>query len=240
MADTSDLYTTVLNLSGVERFFGYLGRHGKKVPADGQVTVFGNLNSQPGWSLRKQQALERDLLASPPKVTILSTPRPIIQDAAPDAPLANPTIAATGASANGGTLAVGYYKFAYTFVSLWGETTKGTSLSAAVQSADASNDRITVTTPAPNSVSNCTAINIYATAMAASSGAVDATTLRKVGQITGGTTTFNVDSIPAIDGTHPHPPATNTTEAPVMQGVGVSDAALGIVDPSWGRYVDPN
>lgn len=234
MTTTLDLYTTVKNIGSSSRFFGYVGRHGRRLAAAASLTVFGDLCAQPGWNRRKQLALERDLLAG--RLTILNTPRPIIKDSAPDAAVANPTVQTTGASANGGTLAVGYYKFAYTFVTLWGETTVGTSLSAAVQSADASNDRITATVPAPNSVTNVTAINVYATAVAVSSGAVDATTLRKVGQITGATTTFNVDSIPAVDGTHPAPPATNNSQAPQMQGVAVSDATLGIVDPSWGRY----
>src|SRR4051812_32588673 len=105
MADTSDLYTTLLNLSGVSRYFGYVGRHGKRLTSGAQVTVFGALCAQPGWNRRKQLALERDLLAG--KITILSTPRAIIRDTAPQAPLANPSVQATGASGNGGTLAVG-------------------------------------------------------------------------------------------------------------------------------------
>jgi hypothetical protein len=161
MATTADLYTTLKNISGASRFFGYIGRHGKTLASNAEVTVFGSVIHAFGYNRRKQESLERDLLAG--KVTILQTPRPIIRDTAPDAALANPTTQATGASANGGTLAVGYYKFAYTLVSAWGETTVGTTLSAAVQSADASNDRITVTTPAPNSVTNCTAMSAYAT-----------------------------------------------------------------------------
>ncbi len=237
MATTADLYTTLKNISGASRFFGYIGRHGKTLASNAEVTVFGSVIHAFGYNKRKQESLERDLLAG--KVTILQTPRPILRDTAPDAALANPSIQTTGASTNGGTLAVGYYKFAYTFVSAWGETTVGSSLSAAVQSADASNDRITVTTPAPNSVTNCTAINVYATAMAASGGAVDATTLRKVGQITGATTTFNVDSIPTLGVSYPAPPSTNTTEAAVSRGVTVADNTLGTADPSWGNYVDP-
>lgn len=237
MADTLDLYTTLKNIGSAERFFGYVGRHGKRLAAAATVTVFGHLSAQLGWNRRKQQALERDLLAS--KITILSTPRPIIKDTAADAPLANPSVAATLATSTGGSLAVGYYKATYTFVSLWGETTVGTSLSAEIQVPDATNDRIVVTTPAPNSVTNCTAINIYLSAMAAGTGTVDATTMRKVGQITGATTTLNVDTLPAIGPSNPQPPSANTTEAPQMHGLKITDATLGIIDPSWGKFVDP-
>lgn len=236
MPDTSDLYTTVKNKAGVSRTFGYLGRHGRTLDANETLTIYGNLQDQPGWNKRKQQSYERDLLAG--RIELLNTPRVVLKDTAPDAAIANPTVQATAATSTGGSLAVGYYKFAYTFVSAWGESTVGTSLSAALQIPDATNDRAVITTPAPNGTTNATAINIYSTAMAASGGAVDATTLRKVGQITGATTTFNLDTLPAVDADHPAPPTSNTTDAAEVMGLKLTDNTLGTVDPSWGRYTE--
>lgn len=235
MPDTTDLYSTFRNVSGVARFFGYLGRHGKRLNNLSEVTIYGHLQNQLGWNLRKQKAFERDLLAG--KVELMSTPRVVVRDTAPDAPLANPTTQATAATSTGGSLAVGFYKFAYTIVTTWGESTVGTTLSAALQIPDATNDRAVITVPAPNSITGAASINIYSTAMAASSGAVDATTLRKVGNVTGATTTLNLDTLPSIGPSNPAPPTENTTEGPEMHGLKVTDGTFGVVDPSWGRYV---
>lgn len=234
MATTNDLYTTVKNTSGASRFFGYLGDHGKTLANNGTTTVFGDLQTLIGNDARKKAALEADLLAG--NLTLISTPRTVLYDASADAIINNPTVQATNAASTGGSLATGFYKSAYTFVSAWGETTVGTSLSAAHEVEDATNDRMVVTVPAPNGVTNCTAVNVYVTAMAASAGAVSAATLRKVGQVTGADTTLNVDTLPAVGPSNPAPPSTNTTEAHSVRAVDVDDNTLGTVDPSWGSY----
>jgi hypothetical protein len=64
MASTSDLYTTVKNVSGVTRVFGFLGPHGRELANNATYTVPGDLVGQLGAmrSRRKFQALERALL----------------------------------------------------------------------------------------------------------------------------------------------------------------------------------
>lgn len=236
MPDTLDLYTTVKNISGESRFFGYLGRTGKTLADDATYTVAGDIVASFRGNQRLLAAFERDILAG--KITIMSTNRVILKDTAPDAPVANPTVAATAATSTGGSLATGYYKFAYTFVNTWGETTVGTSLSAALQIPDATNDRAVITVPDPAGVTNAVSINVYATAMAASAGAVDATTLRKVGSVAAGATTLNLDTLPALGVSNPAPPTSNTTDAATCRAVKLTDNTLGTQDLSWGRYTE--
>ena len=62
-ANTLCLYTTVQNVSGSERVFGYLGVRGMRLGAGEVVTVRGDLVSKLGnmTSARRFQALERSL-----------------------------------------------------------------------------------------------------------------------------------------------------------------------------------
>lgn len=62
-ANTDCLYTTVKNVSGVERTFGYLGVRGMRLLANEVVTVRGDLVSKLGnqTSARRFKALERSL-----------------------------------------------------------------------------------------------------------------------------------------------------------------------------------
>jgi hypothetical protein len=64
MSNTSDLYTTVKNVSGGTRVFGFLGPHGRELANNATYTVAGDLVGQLGAqrSQRKFQALERALL----------------------------------------------------------------------------------------------------------------------------------------------------------------------------------
>ena len=238
MPAVTDLYTTIKNTSGATRKFGFIPPHGKELTSGQEYTVFGNfvdhLMAGGRLSMRKKAAVEAALNSG--AMELLATPRVILKDTAQQAALANPTVQTTAATSTGGSLATGYYKFAYTFVSTWGESTVGTSLSAALQIPDATNDRAVITVPAADSVTNCTAVNVYATAMAASSGAVDATTLRKVGQVTGATTSLNLDTLPAVGPSNPAPPSSNTTKGPTMVGIKSTNGTLGYVDVSTGRY----
>lgn len=65
MPNTTDLYTTVKNVSGVKRVFGFLGEHGRELENNATYTVPGDLVTKLGAqrSRRKFQALERALLA---------------------------------------------------------------------------------------------------------------------------------------------------------------------------------
>ena len=233
MPDTTDLYTTVKNISGASRFFAYLGKHGRTLADDATYSVYGGMVESFKGNDIKRAAFERDLLAG--YLAVVKTPLPILQDTAVDAACANPTVQATAATSTGGSLAVGYYKFAYTFVNTWGESTVGTSLSAALSIPDATNDRAVITVPDPAGVTSCVSINVYATAMAATGGDVDAATLRKVGSVAAAATTLNLDTLPAVGPSNPAPPTANTTDAADCRGVKLTDNALTTVDPSWGR-----
>lgn len=233
MPDTTDLYTVVKNTSGKSLYFGFLGPRGQTLAADATYTVFGNLQDSRNWNRRKQLGLEKALEKG--LITIIKSPVPIIADTSPTAPLANPVTMATNTTTTGGDLPLGYYKTAYTIVNTWGETTIGSSLSAAIQVANTTNDRIVVTTPSPNSITGATAINIYITAPAATAAGVDPATLRKVGTITGATTTFNIDNVPAVSPTNPLVPQVNTTGGPSSHGLTVTAGMVDVKDPSWGR-----
>lgn len=65
MPNTTDLYTTVKNVSGVKRVFGFLGEHGRELENNATYTVPGDLVTKLGAQRpqRKFQALERALLA---------------------------------------------------------------------------------------------------------------------------------------------------------------------------------
>lgn len=61
---TTDLYTTVKNVSGGTRVFGFLGAHGRELANNATYTVPGDLVGKLGAqrSQRQFQALERALL----------------------------------------------------------------------------------------------------------------------------------------------------------------------------------
>lgn len=76
-ANTACLYTTVKNVSGAERVFGYLGARGMRLAAAEVVTIPGNLVSALGkggtGSQRKFKGLERSLDQNS-SLAIISTP----------------------------------------------------------------------------------------------------------------------------------------------------------------------
>jgi hypothetical protein len=83
MPDTTCLYTTVKNPLAFSRTYGYLGAHGKLLPAGAHFTQIGDLvdtlMGSKRYKKRQTAALERDLLNS--KIEIITTPRPILKDA---------------------------------------------------------------------------------------------------------------------------------------------------------------
>jgi len=71
---TTDLYTTVKNVSGAARVFGFLGTHGKRLNNNETYSVRGDLVGALGAnrSTRKFAALERALVAG--DLQILKSP----------------------------------------------------------------------------------------------------------------------------------------------------------------------
>lgn len=83
MADTSMLFTTVKNPLGTTRTYGYLGAHGRELPAGAHFTQIGSLvdaiaPNNISKSYRKTDALQRDLLAV--NIIIVNTPAVILKD----------------------------------------------------------------------------------------------------------------------------------------------------------------
>lgn len=84
--DTSCLFTTVRNDSGVKKKFGFLPPHGRELLADEEFTVFGsileavaNANGDRVTSRRHMIAFEAAIERG--DISILNTPAPIFQDA---------------------------------------------------------------------------------------------------------------------------------------------------------------
>lgn len=78
---TTGLYTTVENTSGVDKVFGFLGTHGKRLEAGDTYTVPGDLVAKLGAqrSQRKFKALEKALTDGDLK--IVSSPAVYLYDA---------------------------------------------------------------------------------------------------------------------------------------------------------------
>jgi hypothetical protein len=201
MADTSSLYTTFKNTSGRDKYFGWLGKHGKRMLDGSSILSFGTpadvVQGKIGDSRRRQQALERDLMNG--RIAILKTPPPIFFDLAPIAAVTNPTVAATtGTSVSAGGLPAGTYFVKYTWVNANGETTAGTSESSQFTSTGLA-QLTTVTIPALPG--NATSANIYLTQ---TNGATGTETLYRTGITT--TTVQLTTAPPALAA----PPGTNT------------------------------
>ena len=79
-ANTTDLYTTVKNVSGATRVFGFLGKHGKRLAAGATFTVPGDLVGALGaqQSTRQFKALERALLTN--ALEIVKSPSVYLRD----------------------------------------------------------------------------------------------------------------------------------------------------------------
>lgn len=84
-ANTECLYTSVQNIAGAERVFGYLGERGMRLAANEVVTVRGNLIHKLGamTSARRFKALERSLDQNG-SLKIVSTPAVHLYDAVND------------------------------------------------------------------------------------------------------------------------------------------------------------
>ncbi len=81
-APVTCFYTTVRNISGVEKTFGFLGKHSKRLEAGEQYTVPGNIIDQLAKEPRKFNAMERAVAGFTdqagndvdPTLAIVSTP----------------------------------------------------------------------------------------------------------------------------------------------------------------------
>ena len=76
---TSDcLYTTLVNISGSERVFGFIPPHGKRLADEEQVTVFGDFVTRIAGHTRKRAAFEAALVAG--TIAIRSSPAMFVFD----------------------------------------------------------------------------------------------------------------------------------------------------------------
>jgi hypothetical protein len=77
---TSDLFTTVKNVSGGTAVFGFLGAHGKRLANNETYTVPGDLVTKLGAkrSQRQFKALEKALTTG--KLTIVKSPSVYLRD----------------------------------------------------------------------------------------------------------------------------------------------------------------
>lgn len=89
--DTHCLFSTVRNVSGQRKIFGFLPPHGRELANNEEMTIFGNIldaiaganngdrNASRRWITAFENAINRgDLI-------IVHTPNPILQDTATDA-----------------------------------------------------------------------------------------------------------------------------------------------------------
>ena len=103
---TTDLYTTVKNVSGVTQTFGFLGKHGKRLANNETYSVRGDLVGALGAerSTRRFAALERALLnealiiVKSPSVYLLNEQGTNTQELA----MSGRTLGTTDASTEGG------------------------------------------------------------------------------------------------------------------------------------------
>ena len=79
MATTNALYTSLINVSGIDgRVFGYIPPHGRALNNAQQYTVFGDIRTLMAGNRRKRQAFEHDLTTG--VIAIKYTPAPIVYD----------------------------------------------------------------------------------------------------------------------------------------------------------------
>jgi hypothetical protein len=153
--DTSQLYSTVRNLMGMDHSFAYIPPFGRRLKAGQAYTVPGDIitritigGSRKGWNQQRFRSFERDLLLG--RLALERTPPPFFVDGNPLAAVANPTTAITVATTAGTVWqgASGSYLFWYTWTNKYGETTVGASQVAAAVSLTSGTTTFQVTVPA--------------------------------------------------------------------------------------------
>ena len=84
--DTSCLYSTVKNTSGVTKVFGFLPPHGRTLADGEEFTVFGDIRQGLGGNQGPERSVQRRLNSAfeaaveSGDLEIVSTPNPIFQD----------------------------------------------------------------------------------------------------------------------------------------------------------------
>lgn len=84
--DTSCLYSTVKNVSGKTKKFGFLPPHGRELAANEEFTVFGDVRQSVFGNRGSERSVaRRDIIAFEAAIArgdleIVQTPSPILQD----------------------------------------------------------------------------------------------------------------------------------------------------------------
>ena len=90
--DTSCLYSTVKNVSGVSRTFGFLPPHGRTLANNEEFTVFGDVRQNLGGNQGGERSVQRranaafEAAVESGALEILNTPSPIFQDTVTNLP----------------------------------------------------------------------------------------------------------------------------------------------------------
>lgn len=90
--DTSCLYSTVKNVSGVTKTFGFLPPHGRTLDNNEEFTVFGDIRQNLGGNQGAERSVQRranaafEAAVESGDLEVLQTPSPILQDTATAAP----------------------------------------------------------------------------------------------------------------------------------------------------------
>lgn len=82
MAASDHLYTTVRNTSGADRFFGFLGAHGKKLAANAEYSIPGDLLAVLGGKTSKRSFNALVAAFDAGSLKVVKTPSPFVVDAA--------------------------------------------------------------------------------------------------------------------------------------------------------------
>ena len=84
--DVSCLYSTVKNISGVAKIFGFLPPHGRTLAVNEELTVFGDVRQGLGGNHGSERSVHRrdnaafEAAIESGDLEILQTPSPILQD----------------------------------------------------------------------------------------------------------------------------------------------------------------
>jgi len=84
--DTSCLYSTVKNISGGAKIFGFLPPHGRELAAAEEFTVFGDIRQNLGGNRGSERSVHRrdnaafEAAVEAGDLEIVSTPSPILED----------------------------------------------------------------------------------------------------------------------------------------------------------------
>lgn len=84
MAVDDHFYTTIRNTSGTAQYFGFLGRHGKRLAADEEYSVPGDLIAELGsrTSRRAFNSFVAAVAGNEPRIRVIKTPTAFVVDSA--------------------------------------------------------------------------------------------------------------------------------------------------------------